>query len=166
MLTIINLILIAYYLIQSINSNVFFRTYYKLPRYGSLVLYLLLSGILMFEIVALDFVKQGNNLSVIINGILGFILFIYIYSNFTSPTIKNDKRFNPPENRYMNKEKRLNLKIKLFLLFVAYYALMYYLFKYLNILTTSVMSLSLIILIYLDWTYSNCKYDLPISWNV
>ena len=166
MLTIINLVLIAYYLIQSINSNVFFRTQYKLPQYGTLLLYLLLSGILMFEIRTLEYYKERDNLNIIINGILGFILFVYIYSNFTSPKIKKDKRFNPPENRYMNKEKRLNLKIKLFLLFLAYYALMYYLFDYINELNISVMTILLIILIYLDWTYSNCKYDLPISWNI
>ncbi len=166
MLTIINLVLIAYYLIHSINSNVFFRTYYKIPRYGTLILYLLLSAILMFEIRNLEYYKDGDNLNVIINSILGFILLIYIYSNFTSPKMKNNERFNPPENRYMNKEKRLNLKIKLFLLFVAYYALMYYLYDYINVINIGVLSFIMLILIYLDWTYSNCKYDLPISWNI
>tara|TARA_B100000035_G_C20982678_1_gene546226 strand:- start:499 stop:861 length:363 start_codon:yes stop_codon:yes gene_type:complete len=120
----------------------------------------------MFEIRNLEYYKDGDNLNVIINSILGFILLIYIYSNFTSPKMKNNERFNPPENRYMNKEKRLNLKIKLFLLFVAYYALMYYLYDYINVINIGVLSFIMLILIYLDWTYSNCKYDLPISWNI
>tara|TARA_B100000674_G_scaffold492011_1_gene511168 strand:- start:1039 stop:1401 length:363 start_codon:yes stop_codon:yes gene_type:complete len=120
----------------------------------------------MFEIRNLEYYKDGDNLNVIVNGLLGFIIFIFIYSNFTSPKIKNNERFNPPENRYMNKEKRLNLKIKLFLLFAAYYALMYYLYNYMNILTSGLMFFSMVVLIYLDWTYSNCKYDLPISWNI
>ena len=166
MLTIINLVLISYYLIVSINSNVFFRTYYITPRYGTLLLYSLLSGIVMFEIRNLEYYKDGDNLNLIVNGLLGFIIFIYLYSNFTSPKMKNNERFNPPENRYMNKEKRLNVKLKLLLLFVAFYALMYYLYDYMNLLTSGPMFFSMVILIYLDWTYSNCKYDLPISWNV
>ena len=161
------LITILFYLLLTLfMSTVFLRLNIKWIKYSVVAIILGLIYPVFNTVIKFEKLAYGSNSIGFILFIVGFIYASILLTEINNPSLENDNRFRPPPNQYLNKNKRINNVMLIILTIIAIFAIMYYKYGYVNYIDIIISSLLLVTLLILNITYSSCKYNLPISWNI
>ena len=161
------LITILFYLLLTLfRSTVFLRLNIKWTKYSVATVILGLIYPVFNTVIKFEKLAYGSNSIIIILFIVGFIYSAVLLTELNNPSLENDNRFRPPPNQYLNKNKRINNVMLIILTIIAIFAIMYYQYGYVNYIDIIISSVLLTTILLLNITYSSCKYNLPISWNI
>jgi small-conductance mechanosensitive channel len=161
------LITILFYLLLTLfRSTVFLRLNIKWIKYSVVGIILGLIYPVFNTVIKFETLAYGSKSIVMVLFIVGFIYASILLTEINNPSLENDNRFRPPPNQYLNKNKRINNVMLIILTIIAIFAIMYYKYGYVNYIDIIISSLLLVTLLILNITYSSCKYNLPISWNI